>query len=329
MNSPNSRESTSPVASTSTNPNPGRARDSYADVGLAVRYSRAQLEASQPTTFTRRVWEAVAVDLLASWSRLTEARDHLTRDICRLIGLNPDSRGNRSKVGTALAACRDAAALGYRPATGAERAVVTLPAPPDSWVDPTCGMTAGELRTRRRCTAQTSPAPPATRPSPTRPVARNEKPGEQPPSTAPTGPDTPAAGTTGGQGQTSHLDDQAQALRDELLSLLPPAVARHAQPRRQILLSPCREALEAGHTARTLLNAVLAHDRRRGPLDALNDPAGTAGAVAWRIRNAEPPPSRRAPASDSATACGTCEGRPLVERDDGTWGPCACRQRTG
>lgn len=128
---------------------PGDRRDAYADVGLALRYSRDRLNAAAPTSFQRRVWEAVACDLLASWSHLTARRSHLARDVCRLTGTDPESAANRSHVGTALAVLRDAGVLDYRPASGREPAWIALPAPPDEWADPTCGLTAGDLRARR------------------------------------------------------------------------------------------------------------------------------------------------------------------------------------
>src|SRR5699024_10448587 len=95
-------------------------RDAYAEVALAQAYSQDRIFAADVGAFAQRVWIVVTSRYLARWSRLTDSRAHLTRDICRLLDTSA-TKSARSRVGAALRALADAGALPYRPASGSYR----------------------------------------------------------------------------------------------------------------------------------------------------------------------------------------------------------------
>lgn len=337
MNSPTSRETVQHARNTRPQPRtddqPASGRDAYADAGMAQRYSRSLLDAANPSGFARRVWEAVAGDLLASWSRLTESRPHLTRDVCRLVGRDPDSNGNRTDVGAALAELRDAGALGYRPASGRDPAVVTLPEPPDEWVDPTCGRTAGELRDARRRAAEARqdnrggvrehlPEGGSGSTTPT----RYEEVGEKNPPT-PARHDASTDGPPGGEDDPEREDGQppAATVLAAITAALPYRLRRSLDTGHRGLRTALDTAAAADVPPDAIARHVLALDADLGPLDTADD---LAGVLAYRIRRTLDDPPAATPPAPPRPACDRCHGRPFVDVDaDGIARPCpSCTQ---
>lgn len=111
-------------------------------------------------------------------------------------------------------------------------------------------------------------------------------------------------------------------LRD-LLDRLQTRGVRRTNPHHRGLRAACRKAAAEGHTAGTLLRAILDADAKLGPLSALdasNDPDAVTAAIATRIRRADPPPVR--PVRGPAVSCAACAGAGVIEVDGGAYGRC-------
>jgi hypothetical protein len=114
---------------------PGRGRVPYAEAGRAARYLLARAGTEDLTRRERKVLDAV-VAMTATYSRIQA--EVPSEAVCRFLGWDVTSKSNRRNVGQALASLAQRDLIGYQP--GKSRgvvSVVTLPAPPEGWTDPT------------------------------------------------------------------------------------------------------------------------------------------------------------------------------------------------
>lgn len=114
---------------------------------------------------------------------------------------------------------------------------------------------------------------------------------------------------------TPSPDDRGGDLLRDVLDRLRTHGVRRTNPDHRGLRAACRKAAGEGHTAGTLVRAILAADAKLGPLSALNDrdrPDAVTAAIAHRIRQAPAPTApvdrprtvpAAAPAAVAATTC--------------------------
>jgi hypothetical protein len=128
-------------------------RDAYAEVARAWRYSSQRLYAPETphdtrtlrsgggsVTLAHAVHNALLGQLLAGYSRLSEARRYPLWTVTTLVGLDVESASDRKRVQRCAKWLAEIGALHYTPAMRrGDSDLIALPEPPDDWHDATTG----------------------------------------------------------------------------------------------------------------------------------------------------------------------------------------------